>query len=234
MRQISFEFSNNYKREFGGSLIIGKRKNKRPISTKHPLHIVLKASEKKLFKPHNSSLENLIRAQAKKFNIQLYELALNWSHIHLLVRIYERKDYIQFIRSLTSILVQKIKAVRPELNKIFNLRPFTRIISWGRDFKNALNYQILNQLESFGLIKRKKKSIPKKPERRKQAQPLFPDFHPGNTVTTLITTAGFPFLHINGARQISAHRFFQGFSPMAMDDFHTVFFSGKSVIQCNF
>ena len=158
MRQVSFSFMKDYKKEFGGSLLVGKRKSQRPLSTKLPIHLVLRASQKTLFKPHNSSLERLIRSQAKAFNIKIYELALNWSHIHLLIKLQERDDYVKFIRSLTSILVQRIKEYFPEIKTVFSLRPYTRIVSWGKDFRNAFNYQILNQLEAWGVVRRRKKA----------------------------------------------------------------------------
>lgn len=157
MRQLGFGFLKDYKKEFGGSLLTGRRKSKRPLSTKHPIHLILKSCEKSIFNPNNRSLEKLLKSQAQKFNIKIYDLALNWSHIHMAIRIKSREDYIGFIRSLTSILAQRIRAARPELTTIFTLRSFTRILRWGRDFKTVLNYQILNQLESFGLVNRKKK-----------------------------------------------------------------------------
>jgi hypothetical protein len=36
MRQLSLGFLNDYKKEFGGSLLIGKRKTARPITVKKP------------------------------------------------------------------------------------------------------------------------------------------------------------------------------------------------------
>ncbi len=62
----------------------------------------------------------------------------------------------------------KIRLSKPGLKVIFNLRPFTRILSWGRDFKRGLDYQILNQMEALGLVVRKKLS--KKEFQRKEFQ----------------------------------------------------------------
>lgn len=158
MRQASFSFVKDYKKEFGGSLLEGKRKTRRPLSKKHPIHLVLKSTHKGIFNPGNRSMEKLIHSQAQKFGFKIYDLALNWSHIHLLFKLSDRNDYIKFVRSLTAILAMKLRQAKPHLEKIFNLRPFTRILSWGRDFKRGLDYQILNQLEASGLVVRKKKS----------------------------------------------------------------------------
>ena len=172
MKQASFGFLKDYKKEFGGSLLEGKRKTKRLISTKHPLHLILKSTHKNIFNPGNLSLEKLVRAQADKFGIQVYDLALNWSHIHCLLRIRKRADYIKFIRSLTAVLAMKIRQSRPDFKVIFDLRPFTRILSWGRDFKRGLEYQILNQMEAMGLIIRPQKNQKKREKiRAKRKRP---------------------------------------------------------------
>lgn len=164
MKQLSLGFMQNYKKEFGGSLLIGKRKSKRPLSTKHPIHLVLKSSFKGVFNPSNKSLYELIKKQARKYGVRIYDLAINWSHIHCVIRIKGREDYLKFIRSLTSVISQRAKRHDSTLTQLFTLRPYTRIISWGRDFKRVLNYQVLNQLESFGLIKRNK--VCKKPRKK--------------------------------------------------------------------
>ena len=144
----------------GGSLLQGRSKTKRPLSTKKPIHLILKSNHKGIFNPGNRSLDYLIRSQCEKFGIRLYDFALNWSHVHLLIRIQDRADYVKFVRSLTSIIALRIRSFNPTYTQIFSLRPFTRIINWGQDFKNTLSYQILNQLEALGFISRKKKKKP--------------------------------------------------------------------------
>ena len=159
MRQTNFEFLKDYKKQFGGSLLVGKRKSARPISTKHPLHLVLKSSDKSYFNPTNSQLEKIIRTQAEKYSITIYDYALNWSHIHVLLRVPSRRDYLAFIRTLTALIVAYLsKALGKNLKGLFDLRPFTRVVSWGRDFKRAFDYQTLNQLEALGMITRVKKN----------------------------------------------------------------------------
>ncbi|MEZ0391036.1 MAG: transposase [Pseudobdellovibrionaceae bacterium] len=112
------------------------------------------------------SHEKLIHSQAQRFNVKIYGLAVNWSHIHMIIKIKERENYNQFIRSLCSILAAKVRAQKPYLKTLFTLRPFTRIISWGRDFKSVLNYLVLNQMEARGLINRSKKKPQSKQSRR--------------------------------------------------------------------
>jgi len=156
MGQTSFSFIKNYKKSFGGSLLLGKRKSKRPLSTKYPIHLILKANNKNLFSPSNRSIQNLIRKTAKKFNIKIYDLSLNWSHIHLLIRLKNQNDYNAFIRAMTSLLCAYLRKKKTFLKTVFTLRPFTRILTWGKQFLRIRDYQALNQLEAFGLLNRKK------------------------------------------------------------------------------
>ncbi|MEZ0391487.1 MAG: hypothetical protein ACAH59_04680, partial [Pseudobdellovibrionaceae bacterium] len=80
--------------------------------------------------------------------------------IHMIIKIKERENYNQFIRSLCSILAAKVRARKPHLKTLFVLRPFTRMISWGRDFKSVVEYLVINQMEARGLIFRPKTKPP--------------------------------------------------------------------------
>ncbi len=166
MRQTSFAFVKNYKKEFGGSLLENKRKSKRPLSIKQPLHLILKSSHREVFNPSNARLTKLIKEQAQRFHIKVFDFAVNWNHIHLLIQIKSRESYVQFIRALTSILATRIRSARPFLNQIFTLRPYTKIITWGCQFRNAMKYQVINKLEAFNLLRRTNKKRTHKANRK--------------------------------------------------------------------
>ncbi|MGZ3745260.1 MAG: transposase [Pseudobdellovibrionaceae bacterium] len=136
----------------------GKRKNARPLSSTKPLHLVLKSSGSSFFNPGNRKLEDIFREHAKKHSIKIFALSLNWSHVHLLLKLPSRNSYLAFIRTVTAAVVLFISKLRGENKKgLFDLRPFTRILNWGRDFKNALAYIEKNSLEAWGLSAKKKR-----------------------------------------------------------------------------
>ena len=157
-----FKFNSTYKKSFGGELLIVKRKTQRPLSMKKPIHLVLRSSQAKVFIPWSRSLEKLIYNLADRFHVKIYDLSLNWNHIHSVIMIKDRKNYNQFIRALTSLLAEKIRRHLKITTPIFTLRPFTRILEWGRDFERALDYLLLNQLESLNLVNRLEKDLRKK------------------------------------------------------------------------
>ena len=103
MRQIKFEFMDDFKNSFGGSLLEGKRKSARALSTKNPIHLILKTSAQRVFTPGNRSLERLIFAYASKYKIKIQRISLNWTHTHMIILIPTRAAYKAFIRTLTGL-----------------------------------------------------------------------------------------------------------------------------------
>ena len=168
MRQTAFDFFEVFKREFGGSLLEGKRKTARPLSTREPIHLVLKSTWNRVFFPGDRRIENLIRSHAAKYKIKLYRISLNWTHVHAIIQIPDRKAYNSFIRTVTAELVRLISKIKKmDLTGLFDLRPFTKIISWGRQFKSLFGYHDLNDLEAFGYIKREKKAKKKSKQKKR-------------------------------------------------------------------
>jgi REP element-mobilizing transposase RayT len=158
MRQESFGFFRDFKSEFGGSLILGKRKTARPLSVKNPIHLILKSTGASCFVPGDRRIENLIRSHAEKYGIKIYRLSPNWSHIHMVLKLPSKKAYLDFIRTITACLVRFISKLKGKnLKGLFDLRPFTRILSWGRDLWNVLKYHEINDLEARGFKREKKK-----------------------------------------------------------------------------
>ena len=90
---------------------------------------------------------------------------MNWTHVHLAIGIPSRKHYYAFIRTLTAAIVKALsKSQKKNLKGIFNLRPYTRVLSgWGREFLALIQYILENQQEACGLLKRDKKKKTKVP-----------------------------------------------------------------------
>lgn len=82
-----------FKKGFGGELLTGRRKEKRPLSTAQPIHLVLKSNSVKVFTPSNRSLRNLIYRTASKYSIKIYKLALNHNHIHIILKLKTKESY---------------------------------------------------------------------------------------------------------------------------------------------
>lgn len=144
LKQISFFPQHNT--EFGGSLLKNKRKSERILAFKKPLHVVIRGSIKisgSLVK-YRQQIKTEIEKFAARFSIKIYNCAINFDHIHFNLRLSTRENYKKFIRALTGRIAQitKIK---------FTLRPYTKVLSWGREFKNFIAYTLQNHEEAIGL-----------------------------------------------------------------------------------
>lgn len=162
VRQLSLIPRKRQEIEFGGDLSKGKRKSKRPISTKKPMHLILKSSNargKFALAPSNRQMEALIYKMGRRFGLKMYSVAMNWSHAHFVIRVWDRKSYKKFIRALTGAMVLLLKAPKG----FFDLKPYTKIGTWGQQLRNWISYSEKNQMQARGLgLQHFQKRVPKK------------------------------------------------------------------------
>lgn len=123
--------------KFGGTLAIGKRKSKRPLDTRCPMHLVLKARQDFLFE-HVELIRTVVHKFAKKFDVPIYGMAIHFDHIHFNVSPNSRDQYNNWIRAVTGQISAKIPGLE------WKLVPFTRVAKWGKDFEDLQNYLIKN------------------------------------------------------------------------------------------
>lgn len=167
----------NQARFFGGALLDGKRKSIRPLSSKDSIHFVLRSEwavgkDSFLIPHHRKMIERIIQRFAKKFGVRIYRQAINSNHIHLLLRITNRVLYRAFIKAVSGKIAslimhgQSFKSFKKSSSLLFagdgvtnqrqqrfwEFRPFSRIVSWGRDFKNCVNYLKQNTLDALGFV----------------------------------------------------------------------------------
>lgn len=127
------------------------------------------------------SIFAIIERQARRFNVKLYRYANAGNHLHMVVKPSSRRGYKGFIRSISGLMARLVLKVERGLslntiaqgskkqrvndknfnsskdaavkkNRFWQSRPFTRILSWGRDFKGVSDYLMQNTLEAIGFI----------------------------------------------------------------------------------
>lgn len=123
-------------------MLRGRRKSIRPLGIKNVNHLVLKAKDPWLLLKNSKQAAVILKKYARRFGIIIYSFAVHGDHVHICFRAKSRDSYKKWIRSVTSVLVQKIKGLK------FRLRPWSRIVTWGRAFKNVLNYIEFNKTEA--------------------------------------------------------------------------------------
>ena len=121
----------------------GRRKSARPLSSRQPIHLILKAGH--TIRQHESKLVSLWHKLGAKMGLKTYGLVVAHDHVHGVIKIHNRKAYHRFIRALTGLLSLIFKIQ-------WRHRPVTRLATWGQDFKRLRVYLKLNKLEASGGI----------------------------------------------------------------------------------
>lgn len=127
----------------GGELSLKKRKSLRPLARGRPIHLVLKSRQ--ALKKHKHPINQEIHRLGDRFQIRIDDIAVAHDHIHLVIFIPSRKDYVRFIRSLTGLLARRLG------KGLWSLLPFTRVGAWGRAYEELKNYLKKNREEAEGI-----------------------------------------------------------------------------------
>lgn len=166
MRARQLSFLPRQSSEHGGSLSLGKRKSARPIDPKQPMHIVLRSTRARgewsmLHSKHRDHVDEFTYRIACRHGVKIYRYANVGNHLHLLVKTPTRRAFQRFLRDLAgtvAALVTGAKKSSPLRGRFWDALAYTRIVSWGREFKNLELYFIKNLFEAAGLLGRKAKA----------------------------------------------------------------------------
>jgi REP element-mobilizing transposase RayT len=146
---------------FGGELLKkAKNRHARPLSTKAPMHLCLRSSaatQEWSFRSARNwrKVENLCRHFARKNGVRVLELANSGNHLHLLIKLSNRRAYSRFVKGLTGALAMAVTGASKNNKlkaKFWDHRPFTRIVEGLRNFLTARDYVRLNKMEAIGVI----------------------------------------------------------------------------------
>ncbi len=155
------------KNEHGGSISRGKRKVSRPLSTKRPLHLVLKsdvAIGRLSLVRFETTILKILEVYAKKFQIKVYKISINRNHLHLCILGTDRRGLTSFFRAFSGVVAKQIiRQSQTRVKKLWTYRIYSRIVAWGQAFKIVLAYIEQNTLETAVLIPfkpRKKRKLP--------------------------------------------------------------------------
>lgn len=129
---------------FGGALLkFGTNpKIARPLDSKLPIHLVLRAEKSAMRLPaFFVRVDNIIKSVARRHGVRLYEFANAGNHLHLLLKLPRRAAWNAFIRDLTSQIARLTKV------RWLN-RPYTRVVrGWRKAFRLVKSYVQLNAFE---------------------------------------------------------------------------------------
>ena len=139
----------------------------RPRGTKEAMHLVLRSDRargpKSLLK-YDRVVRSVIGKLASRHGVRIYRIVNAGNHLHITLKLSKQFLWHGFISGLTGGIARVLQYKRENSKQGFwNSRPFTRLISWGRDYDIVKDYHTLNQLESDGVVPPRSQML--KPER---------------------------------------------------------------------
>ncbi len=137
-------------------MLKGNPKWKRPLDSKLPIHLTLRASKSVLRLPKTfRKVEVLISEVARKHGVRIYKRANVGNHLHLALKIPHVRRWAAFIRELTGRLGLVLREFLGGA-RLWLQRPHTRVVrGWQKAFGIVKEYIELNILEAEGIISRK-------------------------------------------------------------------------------
>ncbi len=89
-------------------------------------------------------------AKAAYFGIRLHHYAILNGHLHFLLQAGHREALSGFLRVISGVIARRVLGAekgRPKGARMWEGRPYSRVLTWGREFKNVLAYIQRNALE---------------------------------------------------------------------------------------
>jgi len=132
MKQLNL-FQEKLKYIHGGTKTKGRRKDKRPLSTKHAIHLVLKSKKAvgtfSFFK-HSKAIQRTLKIYGKKYGVIIKDIINMGNHLHLKIIITERKSFGNFLRTVTALIARQVTKAKKgkSFGRFWDGIPFTRIL----------------------------------------------------------------------------------------------------------
>jgi hypothetical protein len=137
----------------------GNPKEKRTISIRKPIHLVLRSKHATylwsfLHKNNRGKVDAVFMKQAKLNGIKVYGYENVGNHLHANLLVPSRAAYRKFIRAISGLIPRIVMGCErgraSVLEKFWDARPFTLILEWGRQFRALKRYFLKNRLQAIG------------------------------------------------------------------------------------
>jgi hypothetical protein len=157
MRQTSFlkQLGYSAKATHGGSASLKrKRKTRRPLDPKHPVHLILKSTKARqklsMLNPRvRQWIWLLVYHKADQFKVKLEGFANVGNHLHLKVKFRRREHFQKYLKSISALIARKVTDARKgkKFGKFWDCLAFTKVIKvWAQELR--LNrYIVANAIE---------------------------------------------------------------------------------------
>jgi len=109
-----------------------------------------------------SWLREYVVRTARRLGVRLYHFSNNGSHLHLVVLPGSQSGLANFLRVLGGMIPRKVLSAekgKARNVKFWERRPYSRVLTWGNEFRNVMLYVQRNALEAIGRIAYRARSL---------------------------------------------------------------------------
>lgn len=145
--------------EFGGDLLKGNPRGRRPAERGQALHITFRSEIAKgsmRLSNHEQKILAALQKMSRRFRVTIYNFANAGNHLHLLLRPpKDRAHLAAFLRAFPGLVARIASGAqkgRPGKGRFFQKRPWSRLVSFGRDYLTVFKYVRRNNLIAIGLL----------------------------------------------------------------------------------
>lgn len=144
------------RKDHGGSLRQGLRKERRPFDPSRPVHVVLRSERARrqwsLHHPrHRYHADALLKRVARVCQVKVYRDTNVGNHWHLVVKAPTRAAFQRFLRVFSGRLAMLVTGARKgrPVGRFWTGLAYSRVVEWGREFKSVTRYVLLNAFEAL-------------------------------------------------------------------------------------
>lgn len=137
----------------GGSLAHGRRKEKRPLSYKCPIHLVLRSEKARgswSLLRHGRRVDALLKMQARRHHVRILHYVNVGNHLHIKLRVFSRASFGAFLKSFSAMLARAVTGARKGMRKgsFWDALAYTRVLYSRIEEKILHRYFRANAIEA--------------------------------------------------------------------------------------
>ena len=141
----------SFKTSHGGVRSKGRRKEKRPLSMKHALHLTLKSKRAvgpMDFFTHQAEIKAILEKYARKCGVVIKDFVNMGNHLQIKVKITSRELFRRFLRTVTALIARKVTGARKgkSFGRFWDGIPFTRILKTSFEELQLRGYYKANRI----------------------------------------------------------------------------------------
>jgi REP element-mobilizing transposase RayT len=130
----------------------------RPFARKAPVHVVLRSEKARGAQSlwnHDRGVLEIVNSEAARVGADVMGYANSGNHLHLLMRFRSPKAQQRFLRAAAGLIARLVLGAKKTARKLkqgevfWAGRPFTRLVTWGRELTSLKRYLVINSQEQL-------------------------------------------------------------------------------------